>query len=411
MATMEGNDVTKRLAAIGRSVLPWLGLGLVAWGGLGWLALDLLSADPPRAGEDLALLLSAGRDIAAGRSPYDEAIIAGATPAATNLFFSYPPPVAQVMRFLAGASLPVVLAGLAAAAAASLAIVAVAMRRQLAPRWPERPTALAALAIAPLVLPFGIAVLFGNLDALFPFVYGAAALGAVGRPGWPAIAGASVALAAIAKLYPAGLGLWFLVRAVRDRTPGSLAGRVATSALATGIAVLTASLVLGGPQPWLDWLAVARVVAGSDVVDPRNMGPAAQLALVAGAGEGVARTLHLGVMGVALVAIVGAAWRVRDPVGSLAVAAVASLVLLPVSWYHYPAALIPFGIAAVMRDPSPRTVRTVAGAGLLATLGIATPALLWAGVALLLAAALRPRRISSADPLPDRRREEAPRPG
>jgi hypothetical protein len=411
MATMQATDVRKRLAAAGSSAPLWLALGLAAWGGLVSVALALLAADPPRAGDDLALLLSAGRDIAAGRSPYDEAIVRGASPAATNLFFSYPPPVAQVMRFVGEGSLPVVLAGLGLAAAASLAVVVVALRRELAPRWPGRTTALAALAVAPLVLPFGIAVLFGNLDALFPFVYGAAVLGAVGRPGWPGIAGVSVALAAVAKLYPAGLGLWFVVRAVRERTRPTSAGRVAAAALATGMVVLTASLLLGGVQPWIDWIAVARVVAGADIVDPRNMGPAAHLALLVGAGEGAARTLHVGVLVVAVAAIVGAAWRLQDGIGSLAVAAVGSLVLLPVSWYHYPAALIPFGFAAVMRDPAPRIVWTVAGAGLLATLGIATPALLWAGVALILVAALRPSWVRAARPRPDRGREEASRPG
>ncbi len=392
MAAMPATSVATRRAA-NRPVLPiWLLIGAVAWGGLLWIAAGLLAVDPPRAGDDLALLLEAGHEIAAGRSPYDQAIVGGATPAAPELFFSYSPPVGQAMRLLAGVSLVVVLAGLALAAVSSLGVVIVTLRRRLAPTWPERETVVAALAIAPLILPFGVAMLFGNVDALFPFVYGAALLAALGTGRWPIVGGVAVALAAVAKLYPAGLGLWFLARAVRDRSRTSAAATAVVAAIATGLVVVGASLVVGGTRLWLDWLAVARVVAGSEVVDPRNLGPAAQVALLLSGGEAVARMLHLGVLVSAVIAILAAAWRVRDTVASLALAGAATLVLLPVSWYHYPAALIPYGAAAVMRDPSVRTLWLVAGAGVLATIGIAVPVLLWASVVLVVVAAHRSTR-------------------
>ena len=40
---------------------------------------------------------------------------------------------------------------------------------------------------------------------------------------------------------------------------------------------------------------------------------------------------------------------VRDRLLGLTIAAVASLVILPITWYHYPVVLMPFGIAAVAR--------------------------------------------------------------
>src|SRR5206468_3110493 len=50
--------------------------GVVGWVGLLWIAKALTAASPPT-GFDLELLLRAGRDVAAGRSPYDPALVAG----------------------------------------------------------------------------------------------------------------------------------------------------------------------------------------------------------------------------------------------------------------------------------------------------------------------------------------------
>ena len=45
--------------------------------------------------------------------------------------------------------------------------------------YPPLPMAVRAIAVAPLVLPFAIAVLFGNLDAWYPLAYGALLLAAL----------------------------------------------------------------------------------------------------------------------------------------------------------------------------------------------------------------------------------------
>ena len=90
-------------------------------------------ATPPKAGFDLELLLRAGRDVAAGRSPYDPALVAGTAPVAESLFYSYPPVVAQLMAAFAAIPSPVMLVAWDAAAVAGLAAVAVALARRFAP--------------------------------------------------------------------------------------------------------------------------------------------------------------------------------------------------------------------------------------------------------------------------------------
>ena len=95
-----------------------------------------------------------------------------------------------------------------------------------------------------------------------------------------------------------------------------------------------------------------------------------------------------------MIASVIAAVRVRDPLSSLSVAIVASMVMLPVTWYHYPVALIPIGIVLAIRVPRSRPA--VVLAVLLADLAIAFGPLLWAAVGLLLWAAFAAARASSA---------------
>jgi hypothetical protein len=54
------------------------GLGVVGWIGLVWLAVTMWTANPRTAGFDLELVLQAGRDVAAGQSPYDPSMVGGA---------------------------------------------------------------------------------------------------------------------------------------------------------------------------------------------------------------------------------------------------------------------------------------------------------------------------------------------
>jgi hypothetical protein len=95
----------------------------------------------------------------------------------------------------------------------------------------------------------------------------------------------------------------------------------------------------------------------------------------------------------------------RDPVESLAWAATASLVTLPVTWFHYPVALIPFGIAAAIRADRPSAQRSVLtwlfAAGAVSSLAIVMPVTVWLAVAFLLrAVVVSGRPVATPAPAP-----------
>lgn len=366
--------------------------GVIGWVGLIWLGVRMYATTPPTAGFDLELLLRAGRSVAAGQSPYDPALIAGTAPVAESLFYSYPPPVAQVLSLLAPVPSGVMLVAFDGAAILGWLVAVALVTRRLRPGESLRSSVLPTLAIAPLVSPYAVGLLFGNLDAFFPLLYGLMLVAALPSSSSRdhVLGGAALAGAALTKLHPASIGLWFLLRGFMS--PG--ARRVVVVATAAGALMVAASLLAGGVQVWMDYAAVLRAGSGADVVDERNAGPAAQLALLVGGGgrdgEALARALQIPVTLAALAGTAYAAWRVRDSIQSLALAAVASLVILPVTWYHYPAALLPFALAAFQRarggPDGRRTHATLAVAAVLAAVAIAWLPLLWLSAALVVAA-------------------------
>jgi Glycosyltransferase family 87 len=365
----------------------WLGLGVVGWAGLLWLATRMFAATPRTAAFDLELLLKAGRDVAAGRSPYDPAMLAGGAPGAADLFYSYPPPVAQALSLFAGVPSAVMFAGLWALAIAGLAIGTVYLSRALDPARPVNAAVVPVLAVAPLFLPFGIALLFGNLDALFPFAYALVLVAAVvPSPRSSRAGGVALGAATIAKIHPAGLGPWFVGRLVREQRNGEpmMALRVIAAAGATVGAVFALSLLAGGVDLWRDYVPVAGAASNARLLDPRNLGPAAQVVLLLGGSEALVRTLHLPIALAAVAASLLAGFAIRDRLTGIAIAGIASLVILPVTWYHYPAALIPFAVAAVVRArgtvAARRTTTLIVAAAVIATLSIAWVPGLWLAV-------------------------------
>jgi hypothetical protein len=180
--------------------------------------------------------------------------------------------------------------------------------------------------------------------------------------------------------------LWLAVRAVRS----DVARRALLAAVITGVAIVALSLLIGGVGLWSEYVAVVRAGSGADLVDPRNAGPAAQIALWTRGGEALARTLQIPVTLLALAVTVVAAWARRDAVESLAWAAAASLVILPVTWFHYPAAMIPFALAAVLRARHTREAGRVAAlvttATVVSIIAISALPLVWLGVALVITA-------------------------
>ncbi|MEO8424799.1 MAG: glycosyltransferase 87 family protein [Actinomycetota bacterium] len=372
----------------GRAVTAAVVAGFIGWIGVIWIGLQLAGRSPSSLGFDLELLMRAGRDVAAGHSPYAPELVAGGPPLATSLFYSYPPPVAQVFSLVAWVPLGVMLVFWAAGAALGFLAVTELLRRHLAPHRSRREVLLVALACAPLTLPFAVGVLFGNLDVWFPFLYGAMLLAAV-VPGRGRAIGAGAALAVAAlKLHPASIGVWFLARALRERRreEGRSAALVVGSAAAFGGLALVASVVIWGTPVWAEYGDVVRAGAQATIVDPRNAGIAAQLAALVGGGDALARSLHL-LVGVAAVLITAwAALRRSDPVESFAWAAAASLGTLPVTWYHYPSALIPIAVAAMLRASTPDMRRVsvlVTAAAVVAAVALVWLPLLWLAAGLI----------------------------
>lgn len=374
----------------------WVSLGLGGWIGLGYLVTRMYTGDAQSAGFDLELILQAGRDLAAGRSPYDPAMLSGIAPAAPTLFFSYPPHVAQLTSLLAGVPMPVVLVALWLAAAAGVAAIAAILTARLRPDIQRWRVVLPAVAVAPFCLALATGLLFGNVNALFPLLYGLVLVAAVGTSVADRVTGgAALAVASVTKLHPGSLGLWFLVRGLRERRRGEPARSwtVVLTAALVGLAVLVVSLLAGGLPQWSEYLTVIRTGAQASIIDPRNAGPAAQIALVLGQGEPFARLMQVPVTLAALAVTAWAAWTREDPLESVGWAAAASLATLPVTWYHYPAAFIPFAIAAGLRAyGTPRwreTAALIVGGLVVSGAAIAWLPLEWVGIGLVIVAIRR----------------------
>jgi hypothetical protein len=371
--------------------IVWVVLGFIGWTALIALASRMLATQPPTSGFDLELLLEAGRRVAAGQSPYDPALVGGAVAQAESLFYSYPPPVAQVMRLLAGIPTGYVLLGWGAAATAATAATAVIVARRSGWTGGGAAVALPTIAVLPFVFPFAIAVLFGNLDAWFPAAYGLLLAGALRAAGGSVrAAGVVLAGATVAKLHPASLAIWFMLR-------GSAERRVAAVAAIAAILIVAVSIATGGLDPWRDYVAVIAAGSRATLLDGRNVGPAVQLALLTGASEATVRIIQAVVSFGAIAVTAWAALRRSDPVESLAWAAVASLVTLPVTWFHYPVALIPFAVAAVVRAQAGgpvirrRTRLLIASAVGLSIVAVGFAPLVWVAVALVLGAVILSR--------------------
>jgi hypothetical protein len=366
----------------------WLLIGAIGWAGIVWIGWLLWQSTPPRAGFDLALLLDAARRVSAGHSPYDPAMVAGAAPQATSLFYSYPPAVAQAMTLASWLpdGVALVLWGLAA----TLGLGLVGWRLALATGRAATAKADAAktVALAAIVLPFAVGVLFGNLDIWYGLAFGVLVLAVMGgraTPGMSLAAGIALGAVAVAKLHPASLLVWLLARMLVDRRGPE--GRVLAAAAVTGLVIVAASVLVGGIGPWQDYLNVVRAGAGADLVDPRNAGPVSLLGQLMTLDPATLRLAQVAVTVAALGVTVVAAVRVRDPLTSVAIAISASLVVLPVTWYHYPIALVPVALALALRSPASRA--RIALCAVIADLAVGFLPLLWLAVAVLLVATRR----------------------
>jgi hypothetical protein len=356
------------------STAAWIIVGVTGWAGLAVIGVQLAAMNPPRVGDDLRLLLGAATRWHDG-APIYEAAAANGSLVAESLFYSYPPVVAQALVPLVALPFWAVLGGWAVGAGAGVAAVAHRFGRM------GQSVTLRATALAAFVYPFAIAVLFGNLNEWFPLLFGLVLLAVLspGR-GSAVVGGAALAVASVAKLHPATLGVWLLARRLRDGPTGP-AGRILAIGIVGGLGLLAASLLVGGVGPWADYLAFLRGGAGqADIVSQLNVGPASQIALALGLSEAAARTIQIPVTLAALAITLGAGRLIEDPVGSFGVATIASLVALPVTWFHYPVALIPVAIAAATRADQaarPATMLALVAAVVTAGMAIVAPVAVW----------------------------------
>jgi hypothetical protein len=392
MRTMSLRAARGRGPRVPLSAAVWSLVGIIGWVGLAVVAAQLAAMVPPRAGDDLRLLIAAAARWQGGAVLYT-AQGANSPLVAEGLFYSYPPLVAQALVPFAALPFGIILGGWAFGAAAGLAVVAHRLGRM------GRNVTLPAVALAAFVYPFAIAALFGNLNVWFPLLFGLILLAVLlpGR-GSTVAGGIALAVASAAKLHPATLGAWLLARRWRDG-PAGPSGRILAVAIVGGLGLLASSLLVGGAGPWVEYVAFLRGgAAQADIVSPLNIGPASQLALALGLSETAARTIQVPVTMAALVTTVVTGRLLEDPIASFAVATIASLVALPVTWFHYPVALLPVAIAAATRaDQAARSATLVAltAAVVVAGLAIAAPIVVWVAVAFVLLAvyASRPRTL------------------
>ena len=151
----------------GRWLVPVLVAGAAGWATFALLLGAMLARTPPGAAFDLELLLTGGRRVADGISPYEPSMLAGQSVGITTLFFSYPPLVAQALAPLASVPTILVLLVLIAAGALGAAGVSSRLATQANLTIPGRRVFVISLALLPFWFPFAVAMLFGNLDTLF----------------------------------------------------------------------------------------------------------------------------------------------------------------------------------------------------------------------------------------------------
>jgi hypothetical protein len=368
-------------------------VAVIGWLGTAALGVALYQSSPRRAAFDLDLVLEAGRRLAAGAPLYGAgAGSGGAALRSVDLFYTSPPPVAQLAGLAAGIPTWLVAIGLALVAVAG--ILMVTDRMAAGGSTPMRVGAvLATCAVLPFLFPFSVGLLFGNLSVLVPGALGLVLVALMRNETTTLMiaAGVMLAVVGIAKIMPAIVVLWLLARWYGNRMDDSrTAGFVLAITALAGSAIVIASVATAGVDAWSQYLGMLRATAAADLLDPRNLGPAASIASLLGLGEAGARLLQVVVLAVAAVATALAARSIRDPVASLSIAATASLVLLPVTWFHYAAALIPFGVASAMRAATEASARAGALVGLallMAVISVAVPILVWGAVAATIAAA------------------------
>lgn len=284
-------------------------------------------------GYDFSAYWSAAGRLLDGLSPYTAAQLAGPYGPQQQFLYLYPPSLAAAVTPLAALfpdyrSAAWVWTALGAAVLL-WAVLALSRFEPLASRIPLLAgrgrwlLVAAALAFPPVVGE----LLLGNVHLLLLGLFTAAWLGLRrGTPRGEWVAGLAIGVAAVIKVFPALVVLWFLLTRRWRAAGGAVLGAVAFAGV---------SLPLTGIQPWLDYPAVlGNLAAPTDVTD--TLAPTVWLAPYLGfLGARVAVTL-------AAVAVLWAAARARDVslARSFAIAVVLAMLIAPAIYQHYLALLV-----------------------------------------------------------------------
>jgi alpha-1,2-mannosyltransferase len=276
-------------------------------------------------GYDLSAYWRAAQAVLDGGSPYAPFQLAGAYSPQQQFLYVYPPFLAVLVAPLAAVVDDYRLANWlwAALGAAILAVVVVlvARRERLARGFDLFLLVVAAFAYAPVVSE----LIIGNVHLLILGLLAGAWL-ALGRRsvGGDTAAGVLVAVAALIKVFPVLLVLWFLVT-------GRI--RAAVASLVAMVVLVLATLPVTGLGPWLDYPTVLA-----------NLGPPTELTDVLAPTVWLAAVMPP-LVAQALVTLVGIAvvvWAARqrsEPV-SFAVAVTVCVLIAPALYPHYLAILV-----------------------------------------------------------------------
>lgn len=299
-------------------------------------------------GYDFSAYWAAAGRILDGLSPYQADQLSGPYSPQQQFLYLYPPPLAAAVTPLAAVfpddyrAAAWIWSGLGAAilVAAVLAVARTARLGEMYPLLAGRGVWLlvaAAFAFPPVV---GELVL-GNVHLFLLGLLTVAWLGLQrGDSRGASIAGISAGAAAIIKVFPGELLLWFaLVRR----------WRAAASFVAAAIAITLVTLPITGFQPWREYGSVlVNLSAASDTRD--TLAPTVWLS--GALGFDVARIL-VTVLGLAIVAWSAPHFR-SDETRSFAIAVTVSVLIAPALYHHYLALLVlPLLLGLVSQVPLP----------------------------------------------------------
>jgi hypothetical protein len=290
---------------------------------------------------DFSAYWLAGRRLLEGAPIFSAAQLTASYAPQAKYLYLYPPPLAAFVTPLSAVFstevYPAFIVWVAAGAAfATLALLAVARVEGLAGRYPlvaHRGAWFligAALALPPVIGE----ITNGNVHFL---LLGLFAIGWLGvRRGdrlGDAIAGSAIGVAALIKIFPAFVILWFVL---------TRRYRAAAWSVVAAAAVALVTLPLTGLQPWLDYPHVLANMGGP--IDPTfSIAPTTWLTPLLGFNGARATVAAIGL------ALVIASSRAADPRIGYAVSVLVALLVTPILWSHYlTIALLPLLLALVV---------------------------------------------------------------